>query len=158
MTNKNNTGVDNTGCFVRGRKPWNLGISGYSIKYPLKRKPKKKLSQKHRKNIKANVLKGKEHPKWKGGIYPENEKIRHSTEYKEWRIKIFERDDYTCQKCERVGCELNADHIKSFALFPELRFEISNGRTLCIECHRATPTFGGNSRCKALGKTVKIKK
>ena len=37
--------------------------------------------------------------------------------------------------------EVNADHIKQFAYYPELRFEVSNGQTLCEYCHKATPTY-----------------
>ena len=144
MDNKNNTGR-----FLAGGKPWNYGVSGYKINYPENRKLKKTLSNTHKQNIKNGVLSGNNHPNWKGGIYPENEKIRHSTEYKVWRTSVFKRDDYTCQICSISGCELNADHIKSFSMFPELRFELSNGRTLCVECHRQTPTFGGSSRKSA---------
>ena len=46
------------------------------------------------------------------------------------------------------GGVLHADHIKPFAFFPSLRFDLENGRTLCVECHKKTPTFGG--RCKKL--------
>ena len=39
------------------------------------------------------------------------------------------------------GGKLNADHIKPFSLFPELRFDLNNGRTLCVECHKKTDTY-----------------
>ena len=89
---------------------------------------------------------GKNNPMWKDGATPINQKIRTSKEYKLWRTAVFERDDYTCIWCGQVGGKLNADHIKSFALFPELRFAIDNGRTLCEACHRTTDTYGGKSK------------
>lgn len=89
---------------------------------------------------------GPKNPKWKGGITPEHQRIRLSPEMKAWRIAVFERDDYTCQFCFKRGVKLNADHIKPFALHPELRFELSNGRTLCVECHRTTDTYGVNKK------------
>ncbi|KKM94268.1 hypothetical protein LCGC14_1200140 [marine sediment metagenome] len=64
--------------------------------------------------------------------------IRYSTEAKEWRKAVFERDDYTCRLCNKKGGYLEADHIKPFAYFPKLRFELSNGRTLCRKCHDKT--------------------
>ncbi len=79
---------------------------------------------------------------WKGGITKDNLKVRMTLEYRLWRTSVFERDNYTCVSCNKVGGKLNADHIKSFSAFPELRFSIDNGRTLCEECHRKTPNFG----------------
>ena len=87
-------------------------------------------------------IRGKNHPHWKGGITPINHAIRCSLGYKQWRKSVFERDNYTCQECRIRGGELHADHIKPFALFPELRFEIENGRTLCKACHMQTETWG----------------
>ncbi len=80
---------------------------------------------------------------WKGGITTEIRKIRSSLEMQNWRKAVFQRDDYTCQICGQKGGLLHADHIKRFALFPELRFEVSNGRTLCYNCHRKTDNYGG---------------
>src|SRR3990172_315776 len=90
--------------------------------------------------------KGEKNHLWKGGITPVNNKIRQSIFYKNWRKAVFERDDYTCQHCKIKGGILHADHIKPFYLYLELRFELSNGRTLCQECHRKTPTWGYKSR------------
>lgn len=87
-------------------------------------------------------IKGDKHPQWKGGITPINHKIRTSGEYKRYRKSILEKDGYTCQNCLQHGGNLHVDHIKQFAFFPELRFNISNGRTLCVECHKKTDTYG----------------
>jgi len=91
----------------------------------------------------AASMSGENSVHWKGGITPENKKIRNSTEYREWRKDVFERDDYTCQICSVRGVELNADHIKPFSRFPKLRLELSNGRTLCVPCHSQTDTYKG---------------
>jgi len=83
---------------------------------------------------------------WKGGITPIHLKIRGSLEYRLWREEVFKRDSYTCVLCgDKKGGNLNADHIKPFAYYPELRFNIDNGRTLCIECHKNTDTYGGRA-------------
>lgn len=75
---------------------------------------------------------------WKGGITSENHKIRNSLEYRKWRKNIFERDDYTCMMpfCGIRGGKINANHILTFKSYPEKRLDISNGITLCVECHR----------------------
>lgn len=101
-----------------------------------------KMSQIHK-------AKGVNHHAWKGGVTVPNELARKSQEYRLWRESVFKRDNYTCQECGvRGGCGkkvvLNADHIKPFAWFPELRYAIDNGRTLCIYCHKKTPTYGTN--------------
>jgi len=92
------------------------------------------------------LLAGDKHPNWKGGISPINHRIRTSVEYKAWRKQVFERDKYACVLCgDDSGGNLNADHIKPFAWYPELRLEVSNGRTLCEPCHRKTDTFAGRT-------------
>lgn len=59
-----------------------------------------------------------------------------------WRKAVLERDCYKCVLCGS-GESLQADHIKPHSKFPELRREVSNGRTLCKDCHKKTDSYGG---------------
>lgn len=88
-------------------------------------------------------------PEWKGDAYPENKRLRQSYEYKQWRKEVFLRDNFTCQICGFKSCgvkppDINADHIKAWSLFPEERFNVDNGRTLCLPCHYKTDSYGKN--------------
>lgn len=98
--------------------------------------PSKKLSV--RKKL-SETKKGILNPNWKGGISPEESRIRMSLEYNEWRKDILLRDNYTCQDCKIRGGILEVHHIKSFVNFQQLRLEISNGITLCKKCHNKIP-------------------
>ncbi len=99
-----------------------------------------------RRGVKCETLSKEKNPNWKGGTTSVARIIRSSTQYKLWRTAIFERDEYTCIWCGVKGGQLNADHIKPFALYPELRFAIDNGRTLCVPCHKTTDTYAGKTR------------
>jgi hypothetical protein len=82
---------------------------------------------------------------WKGGTSRIYKNGYYSSEYINWRKNVFERDNYTCQKCGKAEY-VTAHHIKSFAKYPELRFEISNGITLCQECHSLTDNYKGRAK------------
>lgn len=80
-------------------------------------------------------------PRWKGGkiITPRN---RQNYDYKLWRTAVFERDDYTCQKCGRksqAGSPLViiGHHILNWLTHESLRYDVDNGITFCEDCHRA---------------------
>ena len=74
--------------------------------------------------------------------YCSSEKRTMTAKDKEWRLAVYARDNYHCVLCNAVGVKLNADHIKGVAEHPELRLELSNGRTLCVPCHLKTPNYG----------------
>lgn len=101
-------------AFKIGNKPWNKDNKGYNEK--------------------------EKHWNWQGGISEQNRTKRandmQTFEYRQWRRNVFERDNYTCVECFTRGGYLEADHIKPYYKYPELRLEINNGRTLCLDCHR----------------------
>ena len=74
---------------------------------------------------------------WRGGVCGENDRLRHSAKYKQWRTSVYKRDNYTCQCCGKHGV-LNAHHLVSFSDYAELRYDINNGLTLCEQCHDST--------------------
>lgn len=65
----------------------------------------------------------------------EQHMARNNTYYKEWVRKVFDRDNYTCQCCGKRGSNLNAHHLYNFSDYPDLRYDINNGITLCEACH-----------------------
>ena len=93
----------------------------------------------------SDSRKGSKSQYWKGGISKKNRteraNIMSTIEYKLWREAVFARDKWTCIWCYKKSGNgkiviLQADHIKEFSKYPELRFAIDNGRTLCINCHK----------------------
>lgn len=121
---------ENPTSFKKGFTPWNNGFKGYKVHTEESRR---KLSE---------HFGGKNHWNWQGGKTDENKTLRRSLDYRLWRTAVFMRDDYTCQECNQRGGKLEADHIKPWSLYPELRYAIDNGRTLCRQCHQETDTWG----------------
>lgn len=139
------------------------GIKLNPSRYWLGRKRYPETIEKMKKGLKGKIpwnkgkkflqISGNKNPNWKGGITPKYLKIRHSLRYKKWRLRIFQRDKFSCVICGYRSkkswahgdkmCDIRADHIKPFSLYPELRFKVSNGRTLCLKCDRK---FGYNFR------------
>lgn len=95
----------------------------------------KEFSSEHKRKIRASTPRGNRHYNWLGGITDGNHKERNSVEFKEWSRAVLRRDKYTCQYCGKVGGLLHAHHVHSFAKYPELRYYIENGITLCKKCH-----------------------
>lgn len=80
---------------------------------------------------------GKNNSNYNPNLTDEERQIRREyIEYKEWRIAIFERDNYTCQCCGKCGGKLAAHHLESYRDNFELRTVLENGITLCEKCHR----------------------
>lgn len=89
--------------------------------------------------VRAVVYEGKIHittNNHKFSFEMKTQDYRKCEDYKKWRIDVFNRDFFTCQCCGQVGGILNAHHIKEFSKYPELRFKVDNGITLCKSCHK----------------------
>lgn len=80
---------------------------------------------------------GEEHHNWKGGVVKAHNKLRNSSAYNKWRKLVYQKDRWTCQECG-LHCQkgnIIAHHIKRFADYVELRFDVDNGMVLCRSCH-----------------------
>lgn len=79
--------------------------------------------------------KGAAHPRYNGNKVKRLGAGRY--EYKKWRKDVMHRDNFTCQICHKCGGKLQAHHIEHWATHPDLRYELSNGMTVCVPCHKA---------------------
>lgn len=126
------------------------------------RDKKRIFSLEHRNNLKENHadFSGKNHPGYKGGITPLRTSIYNLPEYFIWQVSVFKRDKHTCRECGSKE-KIEAHHIREFSkIFAEFLIEyfyfnpienkeqllilaktyqpfwvISNGKTLCYNCH-----------------------
>jgi 5-methylcytosine-specific restriction endonuclease McrA len=134
-------------CAYDGRELRGTFAAGHPDLVPTdKRGHSKATREKIKASARAIAKIGPEHFNWRGGKRKERQEAMARYEYRDWRTAVFERDNYTCCGCGQRGKTLQADHIKPWATHPELRYEVSNGRTLCVPCHRATPTWGAGAK------------
>lgn len=145
-------GIKPTTPFSKGNIPWNAGKSTTKIEKACAFCTKLYIPKYYHRAAKfcsmscfSSYFHGENNPNWKGGISQEHELIRKSDKYVKWRLGILKRDNFICQICNKRGGKLQVDHIAPFWAFPDLRFEDDNGRTLCIDCHLKTDTWGGNA-------------
>jgi hypothetical protein len=107
-------------------------------------------------NEQRKKMRGSNSPHWKGGTSPLNTLIRRLVEYSDWRFSVYKRDNFKCQVCFIENKRLECHHIKSFAVILkefkitnleeaincEQLWDVSNGQTLCKECHKKTDSYG----------------
>ena len=84
----------------------------------------------------ANIKYGAESGNWKGGISKERDRVMSTVQYSQWRTSVFERDNYTCQKCRQKGYQLEAHHIIPYSINSARILEVDNGITFCKKCHK----------------------
>ena len=86
---------------------------------------------------------------WRGGP----KRLHLSPEHREWRERVFRRDNFICRNCgaqNGVGKSvyLQAHHIRHVADEPSAAYDIDNGLTLCLDCHR-TLHWGADRKRKS---------
>ncbi len=114
-------------------------VCGEKFKRSLKKSKQNKFNYCSRKCMGKHygqIKSGKNHPLYKVDRTKVQSKGRQHPSYKIWRNKVYKRDNWTCKCCGDKPKKLNAHHIKSFARFPQLQFQVDNGITLCIKCHK----------------------
>lgn len=140
---------------VKGLQPW-MNLSGLNL--GVKGRVSGMKGKKHSEETKLKMRidrSGENGANWQGGITKLSVKIRNSFKTRQWRSDVFTRDNFTCQECEQKGGRLHADHIEPFsvifarnhietfdqAIGCEEFWNLNNGRTLCVDCHKKTDTY-----------------
>ena len=96
--------------FPKGHIPWNKGLPGYNA--------------------------GSSNPSWKGGLkFRKKQDERGDSAYCGFAKTIKKRDKQCQLKDEKCCGYLVVHHIKSWRDYPDLRYELLNGITLCQAHH-----------------------
>ena len=137
---KNSLEASKKNGFKKGHITWNKGKGDF--KFICKNCGKEVLSNgairkykfcsKKCKNEYSHKMRGNNHWNYKG---LNNNLQRNWVEYKEWHKEVLIKDNFTCQVCGKYGGNLEVHHKKSFSNYPELRFDVDNGMTVCKNCH-----------------------
>ncbi len=129
------------------------------LKMSLASKGKKKSKEsveKMKATKRANPRFGKYASNWKGGKTRLTQIIRSSFNYRQWCSDIFQRDNYHCTNCgKKSNGDIEVHHINPLAkiilerniknieeaINCEELWNINNGLTLCVKCHKKTDTY-----------------
>lgn len=106
-----------------GGIPWNKGMKGIHLS-PLSEFTSERAT-------------GAKNVNWKGGVSGEHRTLRKSKAHKVWSSEVYRKNGWHCIDCN-IKCQkgsIVAHHLQNFADFPDLRFDVSNGVTLCRSCH-----------------------
>src|SRR3990170_6281852 len=91
---------------------------------------------------------GPNHYLWRNDISEDerkrNRRFNRTEKEKIWSRSILERDNFMCNVCNKVGGILHAHHLYGWANYPNLRFNVDNGITLCKDCHNKFHKNYGN--------------
>lgn len=126
--------------FKKGMVPWNKGKSGFT----------KTLKTR---GIQSESNRGEKNKSWQGGKTSLGNRIRACFKNRIWKTEVQKRDNYTCLECGKKyngRRMLDTHHIISVeelilkhniksvddALKIKEFWDINNGMTLCIKCHR----------------------
>lgn len=142
---------------MRGHVPWNKGVpmseeAKQKIIAKKTGKPSgregKKLSAEQRKNLsEAHMgqiawnkgktmpqISGKNHWNWQGGFITETRKRISTLAWKTVRKKVYERDNWKCQRCgKHCHNDIQCHHVIPYKVSQDDRME--NLLTLCKSCH-----------------------
>lgn len=137
------------------REKLRVANTGKKITEKQKQALSKGRAKSYWKGKKRPEMSGENNPEWKGGRISLKNKIRKLPEYNEWRLAIFKRDGFKCVLCGSTG-RLQVDHYpKTFASIIKEKginsmddalkcgelWNKKDNRTLCLECHKKTPTY-----------------
>ena len=127
-----------------GQKAWNKGkkLSKEQInKIRISRLGTKNPWSEEAKLNFRKLMCGSNNPKWvsdrsKLQKYNDNDKDRRSSSYNFWRKQVWERDQWICKlKSKECSGRLETHHILCWKEYPELRYDVNNGITLCHAHH-----------------------